>query len=148
MSVYHVALAGRVQRYSPIYYPDSHANSAIVPTGLRLTERPPCHTVAVRVVVYTYTRVYSIYTYAHDARIPLINTHTHTRTHTHTQRHIHDYAMHRYISSSRWIQQSLRIVVLHGRDFRGHCILVTRYYTIGRDRRRLRCIARIAPSRV
>ena len=87
MSVYHVALAGRVQRYSPIYYPDSHANSAIVPTGLRLTERPPCHTVAVRVVVYTYTRVYSIYTYAHDARIPLINTHTHTLAHARTLTH-------------------------------------------------------------
>lgn len=29
VSVYHVALAGRVQRYSPIYYPDSHANSAL-----------------------------------------------------------------------------------------------------------------------
>lgn len=31
MSVYHAALAGRVQRYSPIYYPDSHANSALAP---------------------------------------------------------------------------------------------------------------------
>lgn len=29
VSVYHVVLAGRVQRYSPIYYPDSHANSAL-----------------------------------------------------------------------------------------------------------------------
>lgn len=58
VSVYHVALAGRVQRYSPIYYPDSHANSAIVPAGLRLTERPSCcHTVvaATRVVVLTHT---------------------------------------------------------------------------------------------
>lgn len=31
VSVYHGALAGRVQRYSPIYYPDSHANSALAP---------------------------------------------------------------------------------------------------------------------
>lgn len=137
MSVYHVALAGRVQRYSPIYYPDSHANSAIVPTGLRLTERPPCHTVAVRVVVLPH-----IYTHIHThARI---HTRTHPHNYTHALAHIHT-AAHRYVSSSRRIQRSLRIVVLRGRDFRGHCILVTRYYTIGCDRRRLRCIA---PSRV
>lgn len=55
VSVYHVALAARVQRYSPIYYPDSHANSAIVPNGLRLTERPSCHMAAARVVVSTHT---------------------------------------------------------------------------------------------
>lgn len=73
MSVYHVVLAGRVQRYSPIYYPDSHANSAIVPTGLRLTERPPCHTVAVRVVVSTYTRTHTTH-----ARIHARAMHTHT----------------------------------------------------------------------
>lgn len=79
MSVYHVALAGRVQRYSPIYYPDSHANSAIVPIGLRLTERSPRHTAAVPVVVSTHTHVY-IHTYAHDVRIPRANSHKYTRT--------------------------------------------------------------------
>jgi len=78
VSVYHVALAGRVQRYSPIYYPDSHANSAIVPTGLRLTERPPCHTVAVRVVVFTHIHAHDAYTHSHA------RTHTHTHTHTHS----------------------------------------------------------------
>jgi len=40
--VYQQALPARVQRYSPIYYPDSHANSAIVSTGLRLAELTPC----------------------------------------------------------------------------------------------------------
>lgn len=79
MSVYHVALAGRVQRYSPIYYPDSHANSAIVPTGLRLTERPPCHTVAVRVVVSLH-----IYIYERDACMyAFTRAHAHTHTCTH-----------------------------------------------------------------
>jgi len=141
VSVYHVALAGRVQRYSPIYYPDSHANSAIVPTGLRLTER--CHG-AVRVSfphthTHTHTRTHThTHIYAHAAR-------THSRGRAHTYKHTHGSATHRYVSSSRRIQRSLRIVVLRGRDFRGHCILVTRYYTIGRDRRRLRCTA---PSRV
>lgn len=77
MSVYHVALAGRVQRYSPIYYPDSHANSAIVPAGLRLTERPPCHTVAARVVVFTHT---SPLEHAHSAAAQLIDTFRHPPT--------------------------------------------------------------------
>lgn len=74
MSVYHVALPGRVQRYSPIYYPDSHANSAIVPTGLRLTERPPCHArLCVCVSSFSYTHTYT------DRQ-----TFTVPRTHAHT----------------------------------------------------------------
>lgn len=77
MSVYHVALAGRVQRYSPIYYPDSHANSAIVPAGLRPTERPPCHTVAARVVVFTHTPPRG---HAHSAARPRTDTFRHPPT--------------------------------------------------------------------
>lgn len=131
-----MALAGRVQRYSPIYYADSHANSALAladsplgclclacsPVYAPLYHRPPLPAGLSVSVHRALLPAAVLLAHGPNTRIRAalpVSSHTETCF---------------VIPANPTI---LRRAGLRGRDFGWHCILVTRHYTIHSDKGRL-----------